>query len=55
MLRINEWLPNPEGADADGEWIELLNGGPEAVHTRGWSLGNASGKKIQLREREIGR
>lgn len=54
MVLINEWLPNPIGSDADGEWIELWNGGEAAVNLRGWSLKTASGKKFVLGNREIG-
>jgi hypothetical protein len=53
MILINEWLPNPDGADADGEWIELWNNGAEALNIKGWALQPGSGKKYVLRERII--
>ncbi|MEK7212737.1 MAG: lamin tail domain-containing protein [Patescibacteria group bacterium] len=46
MVLINEWLPNPEGADADGEWLELINSGDSAANLSGWKLVNSSGKKF---------
>jgi|SRR3989344_2791847 len=44
MVYINEWLPNPSGSDAAGEWLELYNSGPSTVDLSGWSLTNAAGK-----------
>ena len=41
---INEFLPNPVGKDADGEWIKLFNDGKEAVDLFGWKIKDASGK-----------
>jgi hypothetical protein len=38
LLRINELLPNPDGADADGEWIELYNYGQVRINMRNWRL-----------------
>ena len=37
-------MPNPPGADASGEWIELFNDGPAPARLDGWHLG-AGGKK----------
>lgn len=39
-LRISEVLPNPDGSDAEGEFIELVNTGKTAVDLRGWSITN---------------
>jgi len=44
MIFINEWLPNPTGADAKGEFIELWNNGSSPVNLGGWIL-QADGKK----------
>jgi hypothetical protein len=44
MIFINEWLPNPTGADTKGEFIELWNNGAGAVNLSGWIL-RADGKK----------
>jgi hypothetical protein len=41
---INEFLPNPIGKDTEGEWIELFNGGENAVNLNGWQIKDASGK-----------
>jgi len=41
-VRINEFIPNPEGSD-DGEWIELYNDGDEDVALAGWSLDDSEG------------
>jgi hypothetical protein len=45
---INEWLANPVGPDAEGEWLELFNGGASAVNLSGWRLENGSGKGMKL-------
>ncbi len=45
---ISEWLPNPAGSDAAGEWLELWNEGPGAVDLSGWRLTNGAGKKAML-------
>lgn len=50
-LRINEVMPAPAGvdwngdglADADDEWLELHNPGPEPVGLGGWQLVDAAG------------
>jgi hypothetical protein len=39
MIYINEWFPNPIGADASGEFVELYNGSSSAVSLAGWKLG----------------
>jgi hypothetical protein len=38
MVFINEWLPNPNGADAKGEFIEIFNNGSVPVNLNGWVL-----------------
>lgn len=38
MVFINEWLPNPEGQDAAGEWIELWNDDSAPVDVGGWKI-----------------
>ena len=38
MVFINEWLPNPNGADAKGEFIELWNSGNAPINLSGWSV-----------------
>ncbi len=35
-LTINELMPNPDGSGSDQEWIELYNGGSEAIDLGGW-------------------
>lgn len=42
-LSITEVLPNPEGPDAEGEWIEITNGGSEAVNLGNWTLDDGPG------------
>jgi len=44
MILINEWLPNPVGNDASGEFVELFNSGSAPVNVGGWTL-EASAKK----------
>jgi len=45
---IKEFLPNPVGKDADGEYIKIFNDGNKAVILNGWSLKDASGKTFSL-------
>ncbi len=40
---ITELLPNPEGSDAEEEWIELWNNGAGAVNLLGWILDDGEG------------
>ncbi|MBU3925005.1 lamin tail domain-containing protein [Patescibacteria group bacterium] len=39
---LSEILPNPIGADKDGEWVELFNFGDKKVNLRGWILRSAA-------------
>lgn len=39
MVYINEFLPNPVGADAAGEFVELYNDSGVVVSLAGWKLG----------------
>ena len=48
MIFINEWLSNPTGADAKGEFIELWNNGNAPVNLNGWTLQVDSKKKFKL-------
>jgi hypothetical protein len=48
MLYINEWLPNPMGPDAGGEFIELYNNGATAIALSGYTLGIGAKKKLSL-------
>lgn len=38
MVIISEWLPNPVGKDAEGEWVELFNNGSHSVGLAGWRV-----------------
>ena len=38
QIIINEFLPNPDGPDADGEWVEIFNQGTEPVNLMDWQL-----------------
>lgn len=42
MIYINEWLPNPVGTDAAGEFIELYNSGSTTVPLAGWRIGTGT-------------
>ncbi|MDO8515819.1 MAG: lamin tail domain-containing protein [bacterium] len=46
---INEWLPNPAGTDAKGEWIELFNDGSAAANLTGWHVATKTGKAVALK------
>ncbi|MGD1003009.1 MAG: lamin tail domain-containing protein [Minisyncoccia bacterium] len=48
MIYINEWLPNPVGNDAAGEFIELYNNGASAASLGGYALGDGAKKKFSL-------
>lgn len=48
MVFINEWLPNPAGADSSGEWVELWNSGASAVDISRWQLKTKAGSKAVL-------
>ena len=48
MIFISEWLPNPVGPDAAGEFVELYNNGASAVGMHGWFLKNEGGKKFSF-------
>ena len=43
MILINEWLPNPAGNDAQGEWVELFNSGSSSVSLDGWIIKTGGG------------
>src|SRR5690606_13864352 len=38
VVMINEILPDPPGADAGLEWVELYNPGPGTVSLGGWAI-----------------
>jgi lamin tail-like protein len=48
MIFINEWLPNPIGTDAKGEFVELVNNGKVSVNVSGWTLSTDGKKKFKL-------
>lgn len=43
-VRINEFLPDPEGRDDEGEWIEVFNNSGQAINLNGWQLDDEAGK-----------
>ncbi len=51
---ISEFLPNPAGKDADGEFIELFNNGGEPINLGSWKLKDASGKVFAFANQKIG-
>ena len=42
-VRINKFIPNPEGKDTEGEWVELFNLSNESVNLSGWFLDDIEG------------
>ncbi|HVW67181.1 MAG TPA: lamin tail domain-containing protein [Candidatus Peribacteraceae bacterium] len=42
-VTISEFLPNPSGTEAAGEWIELHNNGLHPAPLCGWSIDDGSG------------
>ncbi|MDO8442668.1 MAG: lamin tail domain-containing protein [bacterium] len=45
---IKEFLPNPVGADKDGEYIKIFNDGNVSVSLVGWKISDASNKSFSL-------
>lgn len=45
-LVINEFLPDPVGADTTAEFIELFNTGADSVDLAGWKLDDADGGSV---------
>ena len=41
---INEFLPDPAGDDAEGEWVEVFNKESEPVDLAGWKLADKTSK-----------
>ena len=46
---INEWLPNPAGSDAAGEFVELINSGDRLVDIHDWILRTLGKKQVRMR------
>jgi hypothetical protein len=42
-IEITEVNPNPEGPDAENEWIEITNGGDQSVDIGSWSIDDGEG------------
>jgi len=42
-VSLSEFLPNPEGADTDGEWIELYNNSDALINLSGWKIDDGNG------------
>ncbi len=49
MIFINEWLPNPVGNDATGEWVELFNNGNVPASLGGWTIKTTGTSKYNLK------
>ena len=47
-MQIKEFLPNPSGKDADGEYIALYNNGKNPVPLAGWKLTVSGGKSYVI-------
>ncbi|MEA3449439.1 MAG: lamin tail domain-containing protein [Patescibacteria group bacterium] len=49
---ISEFMPNPSGADQDGEWIEIHNQGNTRVNLRDWQIDDneAGSRPFDLKE-----
>lgn len=43
FLLINEFFPDPDGDDAEGEFIELYNPGPRPLDLFGWQVDDSEG------------
>jgi len=49
VVYLNEWFPDPPGADAGGEFLELYNNGASAVSLNGWTIAAEGKKKFSLK------
>ncbi len=47
-IRINEFLPNPEGIDKEKEWIEFVNLDNKKVDLADWEIKNQSGQSFKI-------
>ncbi len=47
-MEVKEFLPNPIGKDAAGEYIALFNNEKISVTMTGWKLTNSAGKAFRL-------
>lgn len=52
-IEFSEVLPNPEGTDAENEFIELYNPNDGAVQLKGWKIRDESGKTFTFGEEVI--
>lgn len=52
-IYINEIMPNPQGNDEVGEWIELYNDSPYEVDLTNWELKDASGRSYRFQGEKI--
>ncbi len=54
MVIISEFLPNPAGKDADGEFIELFNNEGAPINLSGWKIKDSSNKTFAFINKKIG-
>lgn len=59
QVKINEFLPDPDGTDTDYEWVELYNTADSVISLDGWSVnwgknGSYSGGKVFAVGTDIG-
>lgn len=47
-IRITEVMYDPAGTDADLEWLEIYNAGPDLVDLSGWTIEDAGGNKFTM-------
>lgn len=48
QLAVTEFLANPAGSDAQGEWLELFNYGATGISLAGWQLADADSNRASL-------
>lgn len=53
QLQLSEFLPNPEGDDTTGEFIEIENTTTKTLDLAGWQLMDASGRTFTFKEGSI--
>ncbi len=42
-IKISQVLPNPEGTDIDGEYVEIINSGQDKINLLNWQIDDAEG------------
>lgn len=47
-VRINEFMPDPDGIDLTNEWVEIVNSGKSPISLQGWKIGNSLKPEVHV-------